>query len=227
MRRPAWSCNARRRGGLSECCDGNSADRDKLAVKCKTLHKWQSFYSLLMYGRSKAFPKQSPFKHVHEAKERLQWGVWEHHGMVVLCGLVLGQNFSLKWLTLGFVKRWCICGFSTLLFHSFNPKDDLLKATFLFTPPPFFLYLILHACNWQATLRNQPNKRHFFLLMCVYLNMCVPGGGRQGQKWLIILTNIWIFTSSTPQVYFKHFQTMSSICQVRYLANALIHNVLH
>lgn len=62
MRRPARSGNARRCEGLSERCDGNSADRDKLAVKCKTLHKWQSFYSLLMYGWPKAFPKQSSLK---------------------------------------------------------------------------------------------------------------------------------------------------------------------
>lgn len=125
--------------------------------------------------------------------------VCERHGMVLLCGLVPGQAFSSKWLTLGSVKRWCICGLSSSLLHSFNPRDDLLKATFLFASC-IFLYLIPRACNWQATLRNQPDKRSFFLLMCVSVNMCVPGGGRPGQKWLIILTNIWIFTSSTAQV---------------------------
>lgn len=70
-----------------------------------------------MVGWPKAFPKQSPFKHVHEAK-----GECEHHGMVLLCGLVPGQVFSSWWLTLSFVKRWCICGFTSLLLHSFNPQ---------------------------------------------------------------------------------------------------------
>lgn len=213
MRRPAWSCNVRWCEGLPEHCDGNSADRDKLAVKCKTLRKWQVFYSLLMYGWPKAFPKHCLFKHVHEAKERLRGGACGHHGMVLLCGLVPGQTFSLKWLTLGFVKRWCICGFSSLLFHFFSPKDDSFKTTFLFAPC-IFHYLIRHACNWQATLRNQPHRRNFFFV-CMWVRVCIKGG-RPGQKWPIILINIWIFTSSMPQVFFKHFQTMFSIFHVRY-----------
>lgn len=58
-----------------------------------------------MYGWPKAFPKQSPFKCVREAKRREERGVFERRGMVLLCGLVPGQAFSLKLLMLGFVKR--------------------------------------------------------------------------------------------------------------------------
>lgn len=38
--RPAWSRNLKRCKCLSQGCDGNPAHRDKLPVKCKTLHLW-------------------------------------------------------------------------------------------------------------------------------------------------------------------------------------------
>lgn len=144
-------------------------------------------------------------------KLKRDWGVCEHHGMVLLCGLVHGQTFSLKWLTLAFVKRWCVCGPSSLLFHSLITMDDLLKATFLLCMLP---YLIPHACIIDRPFYAIGLTKEMSFCSCVYKWMCVClGGCRPGQKWLIILTNIWIFTSSTPQVFFKHFQTMSSICQ--------------
>lgn len=179
-----------------------------------------------MYGWPKAFPKQNPFKHVHEAKERLRWGVCERHGMVLLCGLVPSQIFSSKWLTLGFVKRWCICGLSSLLVHSFKPKDDLHMVTFLFASC-MFPYLILHAFNWQATLRNQPDKRYFFsvnVCLCEY----VCAWRRQARSKVTNHTYKYLnFYIKYCSSIFKHFQTMSAICHFRYLANALIQNVLH
>lgn len=38
--------------------------------------------------------------------------------------------------------------------------------------------LFLMLCNRQATLHNQPDKRNVFLLMCVYVNVCLEAAGR-------------------------------------------------
>ena len=153
----------------------------------------------------KRFQNKAPFKHVHETKERLRRGVCEHHGMVLLCGLVPCQAFSSKWLTLGFVKRWCICGFSSPQFHSFGwfTRDFI---SLLHIPPSDSSCFVTHGppCTINPT-------KEIFLLMCVYVIVCLGAAGWV-KKWLITLANIWIFTSSTPQVFFKHRQTMSSIC---------------
>lgn len=53
----------------------------------KTLHKWYSFYSLLMYGWPTAFPKQNPFR----------------DSPALRTGLV--PNHLLEMANLGFVKR--------------------------------------------------------------------------------------------------------------------------
>lgn len=91
-----------------------------------------------------------------------------------------------------------------------------------------FSYLIPHAFKLAGHLKQSTRQKTFLyiLLMCTWI--CVPRDGRQGQKWQVIFTNnILIFTSSTPQVFFKHFQTIPSFCPLWYLANALIHNGLH
>ena len=57
--KPAWSCNGRR------CEMAMETPQIKISwlFKCKTQHKWQSFYSLSRYGWPRAFPKQNPVKH--------------------------------------------------------------------------------------------------------------------------------------------------------------------
>lgn len=158
---------------------------------------------------------------MHEAKKRLRGKVCGHHRMVLLCVLVPGQTLSLSWLTLAFVKRWCICGFASLT-HS-TQKMSHLKLHFSLPHAYFNVLLLMLVIERPPYAINLTKDFFFFLYVC----MCVNGGAKPGQKGLIILVNIWIFASSMPQVFFKHFQTMSAICQFRYLAIAVIQNVLH